>query len=71
MCARMAAVGAVPWRMTASDYLAALADATDQGLELPIDPHPSPATWWDDDLASAFNHDRLIVHEERLLHLLV
>ena len=30
--------GLVPWRMTAADYLAALAAADDQGAVLPWDP---------------------------------
>ena len=71
MCARMQAVGAMPWRMTAVDYADALAAADAQAVELPVDKHDAPPTPWDPELAVAFNRDRRIVHEERLLGALV
>lgn len=71
MCARMLQAGAAPWRMTAKDYLAALADADAAGVGLPLDPHLSPPTPWDPELGEVFNTERRIVHEERLLSLLL
>ena len=71
MCARMIAAGAVPWQMTAHAYRAAVADAAQHGIDLPLDSHPSPPTPWDPELAIAFDRARRIVHEERLLDLLV
>lgn len=71
MCARMQSVGAMPWRMTAVDYADALAAADAQAVELPVDKHDAPPTPWDPELAVAFNRDRRIVHEERLLGALV
>lgn len=67
LCARMAAIGVVPWRMSAADYRAALdaADATD--VTLPVDPSPPPPTPWDPALHDVFGSDRRVVHEERLL----
>lgn len=67
LCARMHAEGVVPWRMTAQDYLDALAAADAQGVELPVDANQSLETPWDRGLQDAFNAERRIVHEERLL----
>ncbi len=67
ICARMACAGCTPWRMDADDYRAALAVADSEGVILPVDPRPAPATPWDPALQAAFDHDRRIVHEERLL----
>lgn len=67
LCARMAAIGVVPWRMTADDYLSALAAADAAGVTLPVDPAPPPPTPWDPALHDVFAAERRIVHEERLL----
>ncbi len=67
LCARMSAAGAVPWRMTAGDYRAALADADAQGVDLPVESRRPGSTPWDPSLHAVFDHERRIVHEERLL----
>lgn len=67
IAARLHAVGLMAWRMTADDYLQALAQADAAGVELPTDESPVGPTPWDPPLATAFASHRLIVHEERLL----
>jgi len=67
MCGRMQVMGLVPWRMDATDYLAALDDADAAGVDLPVDLQPIPPTPWDPSLALAFDRERRVVHEERLL----
>ncbi|HET6954771.1 MAG TPA: DUF2399 domain-containing protein [Acidimicrobiales bacterium] len=67
ICARMAHLGLTPWRMDTAHYLAALAAAEADGVELPTDPEPAPPTPWDPSLGSTFDRHRLAVHEERLL----
>jgi uncharacterized protein (TIGR02679 family) len=67
MCARMAARGVEPWRMTAEAYLTALDVADAAGLALPLDPRTCGPTPWDPDLGTVFGDQRKIVHEERLL----
>ncbi|MBK5222213.1 MAG: DUF2399 domain-containing protein [Acidimicrobiia bacterium] len=71
MCRRMVELGLTPWRMDATDYLAALRDAARSAIELPRDPRPAGPTPWDRRLEEEFDRHRLVVHEERLLpHLL-
>jgi uncharacterized protein (TIGR02679 family) len=67
ICARLHAMGLVPWRMDLVHYLDALATADAQGVELPSDPAAAPVTPWDPALQPAFDVHRRIVHEERLL----
>lgn len=67
MAARMAGLGCVPFRMTAADYLAALASAAADGVALPRDRSGAPDTGWDPGLAAAFTAHRLAVHEERVM----
>ena len=57
----------MPWRMTAADYLAALAAADGQGAVLPQDPYPPRPTPWDPALRRTLDRERHIVHQERLL----
>lgn len=71
MCARMHARGVEPWRMSVVDYLAALDEADRQGVTLPVDPAPCVQTPWDPELQSVFDEHRRIVHEERLLDLIL
>ena len=71
ICARMHRMGLVPWHMDSASYRDALAIADTNGARLPLDPHRSPPTPWDADLQSVFDQDRRIVHEERLLALLL
>lgn len=51
----------------AADYLAALASAVPDGVALPHDRSPIPATPWDPGLAAAFTAHRLVVHQERVM----
>jgi len=67
ICESLTRLGLVPWRMTAADYLAALAAADDQGAVLPQDPYPPGPTHWDPALRRTFDRERRIVHQERLL----
>lgn len=67
LCARMVTAGVSPWRMGAADYLSALTAADADGVTLPVDTSPPPPTPWDPALQEAFDRDRRIVHEERLL----
>lgn len=67
MAARAVDLGCVPFRMTAADYLEALSSATTDGVVLPHDRFPVPATPWDPDLASVFGANGLVVHEERVM----
>ncbi len=67
LCARLAAAGVEPWRMTAADYRAALAAADASGVLLPLDDTAPPPTPWDPELADVFAAERRIVHEERLI----
>ena len=67
ICESLMSRGLVPWRMTAADYLAALAVADDQGAVLPQDPYPPGPTPWDPALRRTFDRERRIVHQERLL----
>jgi uncharacterized protein (TIGR02679 family) len=67
ICARLHALGLVPWRMDATDYIGALDAARDAGVDLPIDPAPAPTTPWHPALQQVFDEHRRVVHEERLL----
>ena len=71
MCARMHARGVEPWRMSVADYRAALDEADRQGVALPVDRAPCEPTPWEPELEGVFDELRRIVHEERLLHLIV
>jgi len=71
ICARMHRLGLVPWRMDRASYYEALVSADMDGARVPTDPHRAPPTPWDPPLQDAFDHDRRIVHEERLLDLLL
>jgi len=66
---RVLALGALPWRMGAADYLDAVATvAPDLRLPLTGPPEPTP---WDSDLAPAMARTNLAVHEEALVALLL
>ncbi len=71
MCARMQIRGVEPWRMSAADYLAALDEADQHGVALPVDHAACEPTPWDPTLKSLFDEHRRIVHEERLLQQIV
>jgi uncharacterized protein (TIGR02679 family) len=61
------AVPLTPWRFTAADYRAALADPTPT---LPLEGKPTAADW-DPDLAAAMEEAGLAVEEEALVEILV
>lgn len=67
MTGRAREAGCEPFRMSARDYLDALADASATGIELPRDSAAAPATPWDPALAIAFDEHRAVVHEERVM----
>lgn len=67
MTGRARDAGCEPFRMSAKDYLDALADAATAGVELPRDPVAAPSTSWDPALAIAFDEHRAVVHEERVM----
>ena len=69
IAARVHALGARPWRMTAVDYLDAL-DRLDPEAALPLDGTPGP-TLWDPDLADAMREHGTAVHEESVLDVLL
>jgi uncharacterized protein (TIGR02679 family) len=71
ICARMHRLGLEPWRMDTGSYREAVAAADDDGSRLPTDAHRAPPTPWDRHLQAAFDEDRRIVHEERLLDVLL
>ena len=62
--ARLHARGVVPWRMTAADYLTALAAAERDGVELRPISAPVPPTPWDPELRRVVTH---AVDEERVM----
>jgi uncharacterized protein (TIGR02679 family) len=67
LASRAQNAGCEPFRMSATDYHDALAQASAAGVELPRDPAPAPPTPWDPALANAFDEHRAIVHEERVM----
>ncbi len=67
ICGRMLERGCRPWKMDAGDYEVALRLANEREVRLDRDERRCGETPWDPDLASIFNRDRLIVHEEFVL----
>jgi uncharacterized protein (TIGR02679 family) len=67
MAGRARDAGCEPFRMSARDYLDALADASVAEVELPRDSAAAPTTPWDPALAIAFGEHRAVVHEERVM----
>lgn len=63
--------GATPWRMVRSDYEKALAASGDDFVDLPNLDGRAVAASWDPGLAPAMERAGRVVHEERLLELLV
>ena len=67
----MQEAGCTPWRMSATDYTAAVALAESLGVDLERDADGCGPTPWDPELRTTFDRVRLIVHEELVLeHLL-
>ena len=71
ICARMATLGLMPWRMNAGDYREALDAADAEGTQLPLDLIEPGPTSWDPALRDLFDRERRVVHEERLLPTLI
>ena len=71
ICARVMALGLIPWRMSAADYLEAVASADAEGAVLPRDTRAPGPTPWEPSLQSIFAQNRRIVHQERLLSALI
>lgn len=71
ICARVMALGLIPWRMSAADYLEAVASADAEGAVLPRDTRAPGPTPWEPSLQSIFAQSRRIVHQERLLSALI
>jgi uncharacterized protein (TIGR02679 family) len=67
MAGRARDAGCEPFRMSAEDYLSALAEASAAGVELPRDSAAAPRTPWDPALAIAFDEHRAVVHQERVM----
>lgn len=64
---RVRAAGCAPFAMAARDYLAALAVAATDGVDLPPDLAPVPPTPWDPELGVVFARHRRVVHQERVM----
>jgi uncharacterized protein (TIGR02679 family) len=67
MAGRARDAGCEPFRMSAKDYLDALAEALAAGVGLPRDSAIAPRTPWDPALATTFDEHRAVVHEERVM----
>ncbi len=59
--------GCSPWMLGASDYADALRQAEESDVALIADPASCGPTPWDPKLQAAFDHHRLIIHEEFVL----
>lgn len=71
ICERLTRLGLKPWRMNVADYRHALAIADAEGAVLPTDANAAGPTSWDPNLQHAFDQERRIVHQERLLPILI
>lgn len=71
ICERMRRIGLRPWKMGSHDYLTALGVADRQGVSLPISERKAGPTPWDPALQRVFNSHRAVVHQERLLEVLL
>lgn len=67
ICRRMHEFGCSPWMMGASDYADAIRQAEGSDVLLMSDPKDCGPTPWDPKLQAAFDHRRLIIHEEFVL----
>ncbi|MXW58063.1 MAG: DUF2399 domain-containing protein [Acidimicrobiia bacterium] len=67
ICRRMHEFGCSPWMMDASDYSDAIRQAEESDVLLMSDPKDCGPTPWDPKLQAAFDHHRLIIHEEFVL----
>ncbi len=67
ICRRMHELGCSPWMMDARDYADAIRRAEESDVQLMSDPKKCGPTLWDPKLQAAFDHHRLVVHEEFVL----
>ncbi len=67
ICQRMHESGCSPWMMGARDYVDAIRQAKESDVQLMSDPKECGPTPWDPKLQAAFDHHRLIIHEEFVL----
>ena len=67
ICRRMHEFGCSPWMMDARDYADAIRQAKESDVQLMSDPKECGPTPWDPKLQAAFDHHRLIIHEEFVL----
>ncbi len=67
ICRRLAEQGGTPWRMGSRDYEEAVRNASNAGLELPVEKAICGATPWDPQLQILINKVKSVVHEELLL----
>ncbi len=67
ICRRMHEFGCSPWMMDARDYADAIGQAKESDVQLTSDPRECGPTPWDPRLQPAFDHHRLIIHEEFVL----
>jgi len=68
ICRRMHQVGLTPWMMGAGQYADAVRQAAQSDVPLMSESADCGPTPWDPRLQGAFNHHRLIVHEEFVLN---
>ena len=67
ICRRMHEFGCTPWMMDTRDYTDAIKQAEESDVLLMSDPKECGPTPWDPKLHAAFDHHRLIIHEEYVL----
>ncbi|WP_420619475.1 TIGR02679 family protein [Candidatus Poriferisocius sp.] len=67
ICRRMHEFGCSPWMMDAPDYVGAIRQAEESDVQLMSDHKECGPTPWDPKLQAAFDHHRLIIHEEFVL----
>ncbi len=67
ICRRMHEFGCSPWMMDARDYADAIRQAEESDVLLMSDHKECGPTPWDPKLQAAFDHHRLIIHEEFVL----
>lgn len=67
ICRRMHEFGCSPWMMDARDYADAIKQAEESDVQLMADSKECGPTPWDPKLQAAFDHHRVVIHEEFVL----
>ena len=67
ICRRMHEFGCSPWMMDGRDYADAVRQAEESDVQLVADPKECGPTPWDPKLQAAFDHHRVVIHEEFVL----